>query len=118
MKNLLSLFFILFVINTEAINSSESNSYSELVQEKYITAYTFIKGRWYEGTIYYTQKSNSYELFNYFFKDAPSIYGSGLNGKFQDNERFVKLNPNNELAIKYNFTHYVDIDGIRIFIIQ
>lgn len=114
---LLTLTFMLTLSNSFAFDMNYSNSTNKkiILQDKTLKAYIYWKEEWHEG---YISISNGI-LATYNFDDLEDRLqvGSQLRGYFQDNERFVPLNQNSQLAIKYNFTHYVDFRGYRAYII-
>lgn len=117
-KIILKLLFVslLCFAAIEAKSNEPFNSISKCLQEKSLKAYIFYQGTWHEGFIMFNQTENGYQLTKYQFNDI-YINGSPLNGYF-NYEKFTKLNPNNELALKNNFTHYVNIQGLNAYIIS
>lgn len=97
------------------INLISSFSKKNITQDQTIKAYIYWQEEWHEG---YISISNGI-LTSYQFSSLEDRINRGgqLTGYFQANEKFVKLNENNNLAIKYNFTHYLDFRGYRAYII-
>lgn len=112
---ILSLFIL--CLSTNPCNSKNPNSKNiTITQEQTLKAYIYWQEEWHQG---YITISNGI-LTNYQFsslEDRIDRGGRQLTGYFQANERFVPLNQNSQLAIKYNFTHYVDFRGYRAYII-
>lgn len=96
------------------VNYSITNHKNYIVQDQTIKAYIYFQEQWHEG---YISISNGV-LASYQFSSLEDRINRGgqLTGYFQGNEKFIKLNENNNLAIKYNFTHYVDFKGYRAYI--
>lgn len=114
----LSLFLLVFLTI-----SFSSTSYSNFHKVEYkvkqsdsIKAYIYYQGVWHEGYITYNKTENDYTLNEYQFNDLYLMGGRPFSGYFRG-QRFTQLNPNNELAKQYNFTHYVEIQGTRVYII-
>lgn len=82
-------------------------------QERSYRAYINKQNKWINGYIYV----NNGKLTDYQFDNIDS--NSSNQGKYiTGQEQFYTLNPNNQLAINYNFTHYVDISLLgRVYII-
>ena len=77
------------------------------------------QGQWHTGFINYTTTQNGYELTSYQFDTVSSQQtGQKLTGYFNSDAKFINLNPNNNLARQYNFTHYINIQGITAYIIN
>lgn len=97
------------------INLISSFSKKNITQDQTVKAYIYWQEEWHEGYISITNGI----LTTYQFSSLEDRINRGgqLTGYFQANEKFVKLNENNNLAIKYNFTHYLDFKGYRAYII-
>lgn len=97
------------------INLISSFSKKNITQDQTVKAYIYWQEEWHEGYISITNGI----LTSYQFSSLEDRINRGgqLTGYFQANEKFVKLNENNNLAIKYNFTHYLDFKGYRAYII-
>lgn len=112
---------ILFVLCFSVFNTTFSNNFvkqpTEVIQERSIKASIYVRGEWYYGDIKYVQHEQGYTLTSYSFPSL-EIPGQGqFSRAFPNNQfKFVALNPNNEYAKNYNFTHYVDIMGLRAYI--
>lgn len=87
-------------------------------QQNYVKAYVSYQGQWHTGYIYYEQTQYGTKLTQYRFDTIYLVNGQSLSGNLGGNERFTTLNPNNPLAVKYNFTHYIDLQGVRAYIIS
>ena len=97
------------------ISNYSSTKKKNIKQDRTFKAYILSKGEWHEGLI---SISNGV-LSSYGFSSLEDRINTGgqLTGYFRGDERFVALNQNNKLAIEYNFTHYVDFNGYRAYII-
>lgn len=83
-------------------------------QERSYRAYINKQNKWLNG---YVNVSNG-KLTDYQFDNIDSN-GSNQGKYITGQEQFYTLNPNNQLAINYNFTHYVDIAMLgRVYIIS
>jgi len=111
MKNfiLLALVFSMFSFTVPSGLKKDS-------QNKSIAAYIYFQRTWYTGYIYYSTAPDGYKLESYSF-DQMYIGGQAFSGYFYGQEKFIPLNPNNELAKQNNFTHYVITREIPIYII-
>jgi hypothetical protein len=105
-----SLFFILSLNflslndgNTEKITSIENLE----VKQNVVHAYLLRGGNFVNGTISVQQTRNGIIPINYSF----SGYDRG-SGQFFPDTKFVPLNPNNQYAVKHNFTHYISIPNL------
>lgn len=87
-------------------------------QSRSIKAYINHQGQWHTGYIYYEPQQNGIRLTNYQFDTMYTVNGQSFSGNLGGNERFVPLNQNNNLARTYNFTHYLDLQGVRAYIIS
>jgi hypothetical protein len=87
-------------------------------QSNSIEAYMSYQGNWHTGKIYYEQSQYGIKLLQYNFETINTLTGRGLRGSFDGNEKFIALNPNNDFAIKYNFTHFIDLEGLKAYIIS
>ena len=111
------LFILLASILTMSFTTKSTPIKTEISQENSIKAFIYSKGQWHTGYITYQQTSDSYVLISYSFNTLEKCYGCGhLNGSFADSQKFNPLNPNNEYAKNYNYTHYIDIQGFRAYI--
>jgi hypothetical protein len=112
----LTLTLMLTLSNSFAFDMNYSNSRSKktILQDKTLKAYIYWQEEWHEGSI---SISNGV-LATYHFSTLEDRINRGgqLTGYFRANERYVPLNQNNQLALKYNFTHYVDFSGYRAYI--
>lgn len=111
---------ILFVMCFSIFNTTFSNNVikhpTELIQERSIQASIYVRGQWYNGSIKYVQHQQGYTLLSYSFPSL-EIPGQGqFSGSLSNSSRFIALNPNNDFAKNYNFTHYVEIMGLRAYI--
>lgn len=121
MKKLMlnSLLIFLIFIPTVSLKANESKfPHLTFLNLNSIEAYVFYQGNWVKGSITYEATQQGYTLKSYNFSQVYLAGGQTLSGYFYDGQRFTQLNQNNELAKKYNFTHYIDIQGIRAFIIS
>jgi hypothetical protein len=112
---------ILFVLCFSVFNTTFSNNITkhsiEVIQERSAKATIYVRGEWHYGYINYQQYPDGYVLTSYRFQTI-ELPGQGqFSGVFPNNQfKFIALNPNNEYAKNYNFTHYVDIMGLRAYI--
>lgn len=112
---------ILFVLCFSVFNTTFSSNIvkrpTEIVQERSIKASIYFRGEWHYGYIKYQQQQTGYILTSYQFETIEMPGQGQFIGYFPNNQfKFVALNPNNEYAKNYNFTHYVDIMGLRAYI--
>ncbi|MFV8327631.1 hypothetical protein [Flavobacterium sp. ZS1P14] len=112
-----SLVFLLFGLTTNLKASTPIKPCSEYLQSNTYEAYMYHNGNWNKGRITMRQTENGYVLSTYSFSDIYTINGQQLSGNFYADQRLTRLNPNNDLAKNYNFTHYVDIQGVKAYII-
>jgi hypothetical protein len=70
-----------------------------------LDAYIIIQGTWVHGTISVNRTQNGDKPFNYNFDGFES-------GSLYPDSRFTPLNPNNQYAIKNNFTHTISIPNL------
>lgn len=109
---------MLTLSNSFAFEMNYPNPTNEkiILQDKTLKAYIYWQEEWHEG---YISISNGV-LATYQFSTLEDRINRGnpLTGYFQANERFIALNQNNQLALKYNFTHFVDFGGYRAYIIS
>ena len=110
------LFILLASILTMSFTTKSTPIKTEISQESSIEASIFAKGQWHRGYIKYQQNQNGYTLISYEFSTLETYNGTGFTGNFGSGARFITLNPNNEYAKRFNFTHYVDIQGLRAYI--
>lgn len=111
------LFILLASILTTSFTTKSNPIKTEISQESNIKASIFAKGQWHNGYIRYQQNQSGYTLISYEFSTLETYNGTGFTGQFLDRQaKFTALNPNNEYAKRYNFTHYVDIQGLRAYI--
>lgn len=111
---------ILFVLCFSVFNTAFSSNFvkqpTEIIQERSIKASIYVRGEWYYGDIKYVQHQQGYTLTYYSFPSL-EIPGQGqFSGSLSNSSKFIALNPNNEYAKNYNFTHYVEIMGLRAYI--
>ncbi len=115
MKKLLVILVLTVFITTLTSFSSNisnklttTNSISESTQQQQVVpAYALCGGNWYSGQIAYIITDQGYKPLYYWFND---FCGRQLQGQFY-NERFVPLNPNNQLAKQNNWTHTISLNG-------
>lgn len=112
-----SLIVILLVIPANLSASECTKNVFRISQSNVYDAYMYQGGNWHTGRIVIEQTQNGYRLISYNFSDVSTFNGQPLQGRFYDGERLTPLNPNNELAKKNNFTHYIEIQGIRAYIV-
>lgn len=119
MKNLIfsSFFFIFLTLSVESNNQIvkvintcflKSNE-----QETRYKAYFNRQNKWHDGYVFVSEgRLTDYQFEN--LENVGSIQGKYITGQ----EKIYALNPNNQLAINYNFTHYVDVAMLgRIYLI-
>ena len=120
MKKLLSTFCFLIIFSTVSVNASTVNTIDnpiKLTQQSNYEAYVYYQGNWYTGMIYTRQSENGFQLSSYSFRNLYIFNGQQFSGNFNQEQRLVRLNPNSELAKNNNFTHYVNIQGVNVYII-
>ncbi|MFH6951447.1 hypothetical protein ACHRV6_23370 [Flavobacterium sp. FlaQc-51] len=120
MKKYLLLTSLLLSVSMFSSRLKESNfnkTVFSYVQQSSYEAYAFHNGSWHTGRIYIRQNQNGYQLISYSFNDLYMFNSQPLAGDFLQGQRLTPLNPNNELAKRNNFTHYVNIQGINVYII-
>lgn len=119
MKNLILTLIVFFCLslsvgaNNQIYKNLNSKFLKSKLQETRYKAYFNSQNKWYYGYVYLTDgKLSDYQFEN--LESNGSVQGKYVTGQ----EKFYQLNPNNQLAINYNFTHYVDITMLgRIYII-
>lgn len=118
-KFILKLSFIILLLIIPVNLSANENTKTplECLQSKVYKAYIYHSGNWHTGKIFINQNENGYRLESYSFSDVFIGNGQRLEGSFIGGEELIRLNPNNELAINNNFTHYVEIMGLNAYII-
>jgi hypothetical protein len=103
--------FLTLALNSFFSNDVNINDY--LIHEKVeikqnaIRAYLMRAGNFVQGTISVQQTRNGLIPINYSFQG----YDRGT-GQFYPDSQFVPLNPNNQYAVKHNFTHYISIPNM------
>lgn len=120
MKKLLFILSFLFISNSFLVNAKSSytiNKSRVSFQQTVYEAYAFHNGYWHKGRISINQYQNGYQLVSYSFNDISNYNGQPLSGNFYQGQQLIRLNPNNELAKANNFTHYVEIQGLKAYII-
>lgn len=115
---LISGFAILSAFKTSLISECyTSNITSSLQREQTVVAYMWWDNNWRSGNITYIRTQQGYTPVSYNFGDTQHRGGSisPLRGYFSG-DRFVPLNPNNELAKKNNWTHIITVEGIDAYL--
>jgi hypothetical protein len=119
MKKLILLsFFLIFLTSFVGANNQtnkiiNTDVFKSNLQETRYKAYFSRQNKWYNGYVYINEgRQTDYQFEN--LENTGSVQGKYVTGQ----EKFYTLNPNNPLAINYNFTHYVDVAMLgRIYII-
>jgi hypothetical protein len=113
---LISTMIIAFVVLTAfkattilKINISECASALQQ-EETTFDVYIMQGGSWIKGQITYVRTQQGFTPIRYHFSDQ-------LRGAFWPDQRFMPLNPNNELAKKHNFTHTINTGGATAYLI-
>ena len=78
-------------------------------RESVVNAFLMIQGRFIMGTIGVQNTQNGLRPVNYSF---PGMAQRQTSGQFYPDTRFTPLNPNNQYAIKNNFTHTISIPNL------
>jgi hypothetical protein len=105
MKKIALLFLILVSTATLAhADSPDRYNLSCNPNNQSIQAYVLMRGQWIQGWVTYSEYNGT--ITSVSFPRTEYAYAQLLGPV-----RPTPLNPNNTLAIKYNFTHYVDITG-------
>lgn len=112
------IFFLILIGTLPMTSFSNSSNLIEktIIQSNSIKAYISYQGNWHTGYIYYEQGQNGVRLIQYRFDTINGL--TGFSGNFGGDENFTPLNPNNSFAVKYNFTHFIDLQGVRAYIIS
>lgn len=72
--------------------------------QRRVAGYVFHQGNARDITLILVRTQSGWKCINYYMEDPiVRVY----EGQMGDGERLVPLNPNNNLALTYNFTHYV-----------
>jgi hypothetical protein len=106
MKNKLTVLLLILTIGcfnstTMATSSIRPiNSHEKLARD--IQAYVYMQNEWIQGSVTYSESQGLITGVQFPRTDNGTAYLSGP-------VRPTPLNPNNALAVKYNFTHYVDM---------
>ena len=74
-----------------------------------LDAYIMMQGNWMHGTISVNRTQNGDRPYRY---DFPGMQGVQTSGQFYPDTRFTPLNPNNQYAIRNNFTHTISCPTI------
>jgi hypothetical protein len=112
---LISTMIIAFVVLTAfkatpilKINLKECTSALQQ-QETTFDVYVMQGGNWIKGQITYVRTQQGYTPIRYHFSDQ-------LRGEFWPDQRFMPLNPNNELAKQNNWTHTISVGGATAYL--
>ena len=89
-------------VNTKLFESSVSIQQQQ-GQVQTVYAWRMAGGQWQQGTVTYETTQQGFRPISYDF----SNYQNGERNQFMPDSRFMPLNPNNELAKKYNWTHTI-----------
>ncbi len=101
-----------------AMNLSHSNITSTIVHTKTqrlsapqnaVRAFLYFQGSFIDGTISVQRTQFGYQPIAYSFA---GIANRQTTGQFYPNTQLTPLNPNNTYAVKYNFTHTVNIPNL------
>ena len=119
MKKLTSTLFVFICLTLSVGANNQTNKiintdfFKSNLQETRYKAYFNRQDKWYNGYVFL----NDGKLTDYQFENLDST--GSVQGKYvTGQEKLYTLNPNNPLAINYNFTHYVDFAILRkIYII-
>jgi hypothetical protein len=119
MKYLLFInLFVLTISNSlisKDIKSDNLDFKSECIQTYEYDAHIYYSGYWHTGKVWINQSKNGYKLLSYSF-DLQLTNGN-FSGDFDERlHRLYELNPNNELAKRNNFTHYITVQNIKVYI--
>ena len=74
-----------------------------------INAFLMMQGQFIQGTISVQSTQNGAKPINYNF---PGMAQRQTSGQFYPDTRFIPLNPNNQYAIRNNFTHTINIPNL------
>lgn len=111
------LIFLLFGLSNNSEASVITKSHIKCLQQNSYKSYIFYNGNWHTGEIRMRQTENGHILSSYSFDDIYLMGNQTLSGYFYPDQQLIKLNPNSDLAKNNNFTHYVEIQGLRAYII-
>jgi hypothetical protein len=78
-------------------------------QQNAVRAYLLYQGQFVEGTISLQKTQYGARPVNY---DFSGLANRQTSGQFYPDSQFIPLNPNNQYAVKYNFTHYISIPNL------
>jgi hypothetical protein len=86
----------------------ESNN-KEDYQQYAVRAFLLFQGSFIDGTINVQRTQYGLIPTSYYFS---GIVNRQTSGSFYPNTAFMPLNPNNQYAVKYNFTHTVSVPNL------
>jgi hypothetical protein len=108
MKTLILLFGLNFNQNVIPTIGKTASEISE-PQQNAVRAYLLYQGQFVDGTIGLQRTQFGARPVNYQFAGMANRQTSG---QFYPDSQFVPLNPNNQYAVRYNFTHYISVPGL------
>lgn len=119
MKNVKKTIILTLFIGVVALSSFSSNekisnpSIKEyLKQQQTVEAYLLQGTNWTTGYVFYRCNDYGCNPTRWQFEVSDtSEYNNQTQGDFYQGTQFRRLNPNNQFARKYNFTHYVEVPG-------
>lgn len=97
-----SMFLFAFTSLPESFNPTTEISCQK--QKRTVYAYRMAGGNWQRGKVSYSKTQYGYKPISYDFGN----YRGGGRGNFLAYAKFTRLNPNNRLALKNNWTHSVN----------
>jgi hypothetical protein len=89
-------------VNTKLFKSPIA--FQQQGQQQTVYAWRMAGGQWQQGSVSYLVTQYGIKPISYDF----SGYTNGRSGRFMPDDRFMPLNPNNELAKKNNWTHSIN----------
>lgn len=75
-------------------------------QQQTVDAFIMIGGNWVSGQITYMRTQQGYQPIRFSF-------GEQIRGEFWPDQRFIPLNPNNQLAKQNNWTHTINVQSFN-----
>ena len=108
MKTLILLLGLNFNQQVISFKEATAQEISE-PQQNAVRAYLLFQGQFVEGTISVQRTQFGARPINYQFS---GIAARQTSGQFYPDSQFVPLNPNNQYAVRYNFTHYISVPNL------
>ncbi|MDP2112664.1 MAG: hypothetical protein Q8K69_01255 [Bacteroidota bacterium] len=95
--------------------SATSNALLNFSSQQDYSADAYIAGGngWIKGFITYNKTQQGYVPIRYYFQN---VGGRELKGNFYKGDSFTPLNPNNQYAKQYNFTHTIKVPAATVYL--